>query len=133
MRQLLLFVILLLAAPFAQAQKPDDSNKSNATGLFGTWAYTVRPDEPNAEGGTFVLEQDGDQINGTFNTDAPRKMHDIELTETSLSFSFTQPEMGLIVVDFALIDGSLTGTATIGADEPLPIVAVRPEAGLTDD
>ena len=109
MRYLLIFLALLLAAPFTQAQKPADGNKPDE-GLFGTWEFTVRPDDPMAEG-TFEIVQGEEQIDGMFNTDAPRKMNDIELTDTSLSFSFTQPGMGLIIIGFELEDGSLTGTS----------------------
>ncbi len=117
---------MLLVAPLAAAQKPSDAEKPADEGLFGTWEYTLRPDDPMATG-TFEIEQGEDQINGVFNTDAPRKMNDIALTETSLSFSFMQPEMGLITINMALEDGTLTGTASPeGSAEPLPIVAVRP-------
>ena len=127
MRYVLLFLAVALAAPFSQAQKPSDEDKSaDAEGLLGTWEYTVRPDDPMAEG-TFEIVQGDDQIDGMFNTDAPRKMTGIELTETSLSFSFSQPGMGVIAIGLELVDGSLTGTALPeGADEPITIVAIRP-------
>ena len=129
MRYFLLFLALVLAAPFAQAQKPGDADKPDAPeSLLGTWEYIVRPDDPMADG-TFSAEEGYDQINGMFNTDAPRKMENIEMTDTNLSFSFTQPGMGVIQVNFALLDdGSLEGDATPeGADEPITIVASRPD------
>ncbi len=129
MRYLLLFLAIVLAAPFAQAQKPNDADKpDDAEGLLGTWEYTVRPDDPMAQG-TFVLEDADSQINGTFNTNEPRKMENIQLTETTLSFSFTQPGMGTINISMTLADGSLAGEALPeDEDEPIEIVAVRPGA-----
>lgn len=128
MRYLILFLAVLLAAPFARAQKPTDDDKPADQGMFGTWEYTVRPDDPMATG-TFEIVQGDAQIDGMFNTDAPRKMNGIELTETSLSFSFTQPGMGVITIEMTLEEGALSGTASPeGAEEPLPIVAVRPSA-----
>ena len=129
MRYLLLFLAIVLAAPFALAQKSDGADKpGDAEGLLGTWEYTVRPDDPMAQG-TFVLEDAGGQINGMFNTDAPRKMENIELTETTLSFSIVQPGMGTVNISMTLADGSLAGEALPeDEDEPLDIVAVRPGA-----
>ncbi len=125
MRYLFLFLALLLVAPTAFAQKPTDDKPED--GLLGTWEYTVRPDDPIATG-TFELEESGDQLNGMFNTNEPRKMENIELMDSGLSFTFTQPGMGLIVINLTLEDGSLFGDALQeGADEPLPMVAVRPD------
>jgi len=134
MRYLLLFLAIVLAAPFAQAQKPNGADKPGDTeGLLGTWEYTVRPDDPMAQG-TFVLEDAGSQINGTFNTNAPRKMENIDLTETTLSFSIVQPGMGAVNISMTLADGSLAGEALPeDADEPLVIVAVRPTSDSSED
>ena len=134
MRYLLLFLAIVLAAPFALAQKPNGAEKpGDAEGLLGTWEYTVRPDDPMAQG-TFVLEDADSQINGTFNTDAPGKMENIELTETTLSFSIVQPGMGTINISMTLADGSLAGEALPeDEDEPLEIVAVRPTSDSSDD
>lgn len=124
MRYLFIFLTALFVTPLAQAQKPDEA-KPDESSLFGTWEYTVRPEDPMAQG-TFVLEEARSQVNGTFNTDGPRKMENIELTDSSLSFLFTQPGMGEIAIVFSLESGELVGTATLeGQEEPLPIVAAR--------
>ncbi len=134
MRILFLFLALVLAAPLSLAQKPNDADKpDDADGLLGTWEYTVRPDDPMAQG-TFVLEDADSQINGTFNTNEPRKMENIQLTETTLSFSIVQPGMGTVNISMTLADGSLAGEALPeDADEPLVIVAVRPTSDSSED
>lgn len=134
MRILFFFLALILAAPLALAQKPNNADKpGDAEGPLGTWEYTIRPDDPMAQG-TFVLEDAGSQINGTFNTNEPRKMENIQLTESTLSFSFTQPGVGTINVSMTLADGSLAGEfLPEDADEPIEIVAVRPTSDSSED
>ncbi|MDX1438404.1 MAG: hypothetical protein R3284_00740 [Rubricoccaceae bacterium] len=132
MRFFFALLALLLVTPLAQAQKPED-DKSAEEGLFGEWQYTVRPEDPVAEG-TFVLEPAVRQVNGTFNTDGPRKMENIEMTDSGLSFSFMQPGMGLIYIDFTLEGETLEGMASVeNQEEPFPIIAVRPAPDLSED
>lgn len=133
MRFLFLFIALLFIAPLADAQKPDD-DKSGGTDLFGTWEYTVNPDSPMATG-IFTLEDGANQINGTFVTDGDRKMENILVSNASLTFTFTQPGMGEIAVSLEVQgDGSLAGGASLpGADEPIPVIAVRPTDDSSED
>jgi hypothetical protein len=76
--------------------------------------------------------QQGDQLAGTFQTDAPRDILPFEVTGDTLSFTFKQPEMGDIVIRGRLSGDTFEGEADPETQDALPFVATRQAGDAAD-
>ena len=125
MRTLSLVALLLFTVPLTFAQK--SAGKPSDEGVAGTWDYTVRPDDPVAQG-TFMLERHNDEWRGAIQTNAEQKFDTIEVDGDQLRFTFVQPNMGVITIWGAFDGDTFEGQAQPEGQDALPFAATRHDA-----
>ena len=127
MRLFLLSFLVLLATPAVLAQKSAGKPEARALAsspFVGSWDYVVRPNDPVAQG-TFTIVEEADGLGGTFMTDGPRQIDDVEVTGDAISFTFKQPGMGVIAIQGTLSGDTYEGEAQPEGQDALPFVATR--------
>lgn len=113
----------VMAAEIVDAMNASTADP-HAEALVGTWDYTVRPDDPVAEG-TFTFVWDGGALDGAIQTDAERKIETIELEADQLTFTFAQPGKGTITIKGTVTGNTFDGVAQPEGQDVLPFVASR--------
>lgn len=125
----LLLVALALGACAStppEADRPARAEAMDATGLTGTWDYSIRTPVGDRTG-TFTLTDDGGTLSGSVTGDdgASTPFSSVTRDGDSVSMTFSAPDFGTITFSGVVTGDAFRGDAAVGAMGSFPLTATR--------